>query len=134
METIWQYVRYCLQILLKRPGFTLTVVITLALGVGANATTFTWIKAVLLEPLPRIERPDELVEIWSATRNNSALLLTTHILRAFISSRSGINPSCLSRILCQQRAPKLQVDSPTGRRADWRGGKARSENSPPLGC
>jgi predicted permease len=59
--------------LLKRPGFTLTVVMTLALGIGANATIFTWIKAILLAPLPGMERPDELVEIWGATRHNSAL-------------------------------------------------------------
>src|SRR5882757_210807 len=76
METFWQDVRYSLRTLLKRPGFTLTVVITLALGIGANATIFTWIKAVLLESLPGIERPEELVEIWGATRNNSALSLS----------------------------------------------------------
>ena len=73
METFWQDMRYGLRTLLKRPGFTLTVAITLALGIGANATIFTWIKAVLLEPLPGIERPEDLVEIWGVTRNNSAL-------------------------------------------------------------
>src|SRR5713101_2434155 len=73
METFWQDLRHSLRMLLKRPGFTLTVVITLALGIGANATIFTWIKAVLLSPLPGIERPEELVEIWGATRHNSAL-------------------------------------------------------------
>src|SRR6266852_4081537 len=73
METFWQGLRHSLRMLLKRPGFTLTVVITLALGIGATATIFTWIKAVLLEPLPGIQRPDELVEIWGATRHNSAL-------------------------------------------------------------
>jgi predicted permease len=62
--------------LLNRPGFTATVAITLALGIGANATIFTWIKAVLLAPVPGIERPDELVEVWGATRNNSALSLS----------------------------------------------------------
>src|SRR5499427_8298675 len=73
METFWQDLRHSVRMLLKRPGFTLTVVMTLALGIGANATIFTWIKVVLLEPLPGIERPDELVEIWGATRHNSAL-------------------------------------------------------------
>src|SRR5215470_8005076 len=73
METFWQDLQHSVRPLLKRPGFTLTVVVTLALGIGANATIFTWIKAVLLEPLPGIERSDELVEIWGATRHNSAL-------------------------------------------------------------
>src|SRR5260370_40812832 len=73
METFWQDLRHSVRMLLKRPGFTLTVVITLALGIGANATIFTWIKVVLLDSLPGIERPDELVEIWGATRHNSAL-------------------------------------------------------------
>src|SRR5215831_2514827 len=73
METLWQDLRHSVRTLLKRPGFTLAVVMTLALGFGANATIFTWIRVVLLEPLPGIERPDELVEIWGATRHNSAL-------------------------------------------------------------
>src|SRR6266852_6001344 len=73
METLWQDLRHSVRMLLKRPGFTLTVVMTLALGIGANATIFTWIKAILLAPLPGMERPDELVQIWGATRHNSAL-------------------------------------------------------------
>src|SRR6267154_1470126 len=73
METFWQDLRHSVRMLLKRPGFTLTVVMTLALGIGANATIFTWIKAILLAPLPGMESPDELVEIWGATRHNSAL-------------------------------------------------------------
>jgi predicted permease len=73
METFWQDLRHSVRMLLKRPGFTLTVVMTLALGIGANATIFTWIKVVLLDSLPGIERPDELVEIWGSTRHNSAL-------------------------------------------------------------
>jgi macrolide transport system ATP-binding/permease protein len=73
METFWQDLRYSLRTLFKRPGFTFVVVTTLALGIGANATIFTWIKAVLLASLPGIEQPEKLVEIWGATRNNSAL-------------------------------------------------------------
>src|SRR5436189_6003259 len=73
METFWQDLRFSMRLPLKRPGFTLVVALTLALGIGANTTIFTWIKAVLLQPLPGIERPEELVESWGATRNNSAL-------------------------------------------------------------
>jgi predicted permease len=73
METFWQDLRHSLRMLRSRPGFTLTVVVTLALGIGANATIFTWIKAVLLASLPGIEQPERLVEIWGATHNNSAL-------------------------------------------------------------
>src|SRR5260370_5731972 len=73
MEPLWQDLRHSIRLLRSRPGFTLTVVFTLALGIGANATIFTWIKAVLLASLPGIEQPEKLVEIWGATRNNSAL-------------------------------------------------------------
>jgi len=76
METFWQDVRYSLRTLRNRTGFASAVVITLALGIGANATIFTWIKAVFLEPLPGVARPDELVEVWGATRHNSALSLS----------------------------------------------------------
>lgn len=75
-DTFWQDVRYSLRTLRKRPGFTSAVVITLALGIGANATIFTWIKAVFLESLPGVDRPDDLVEVWGATHNNSALSLS----------------------------------------------------------
>jgi predicted permease len=73
METFWQDLRHSMRMLRSRPGFALTVIVTLALGIGANATIFTWIKAVLLASLPGIEQPEKLVEMWGATHNNSAL-------------------------------------------------------------
>lgn len=56
----------------RRPGFTLAIVLTLGLGVGANATIFSWIDALVLSPLPGVQRASELalVRFASPTRNN----------------------------------------------------------------
>jgi len=65
MSSFMQDVRYALRQLRKSPGFTLTIVITLALGIGANAAVFTMFDQVLLRMLP-VEKPKELVSLeWN---------------------------------------------------------------------
>ena len=64
MESLFRNLRFSFRMLLKNPGLTLTILLTLALGVGANTAIFTVDYATLLEPLP-YPNPDQLVVVWS---------------------------------------------------------------------
>jgi putative ABC transport system permease protein len=55
--------RHALRSLLKRPGLLISVVLTVAIGIGANVTMFSFLRHVLLSPLP-FRDADRLVQIW----------------------------------------------------------------------
>ncbi len=69
MRSILQNLRYALRQLRKSPVFTLTAVLTLALGIGANTAIFTTVYATIIAPLPYPDA-DQLVMVWSKIQDN----------------------------------------------------------------
>jgi len=63
METLWQDLRYAIRTLGKTRGLTAVAILSLALGIGANTTIFTFINGLLLRP-PMVHDPERLLEVW----------------------------------------------------------------------
>jgi predicted permease len=80
--TLWQDVKFSVRLLFKRPLFTVTVVVTLALGIGANSAAFSVVNAVLLRPLPYADS-DRLMVISGLNEKGAPVKLSFPRLTAF---------------------------------------------------
>src|SRR5438477_3664541 len=81
LESIGRDLRYAIRSLQSRPAFTLTVIATLALGIGANTAIFTLVDALVLRPLP-VSHPEQLVIVSDPAEvntNNVGLPLTDYV-------------------------------------------------------
>jgi predicted permease len=70
IDRAWQDLRYAGRAARRQPGFSLVVVLTLALGIGASTAMFSILDSVLLRPI-QFEEPDRLVTIWETNRDRN---------------------------------------------------------------
>ena len=72
-ERLWLDVRFGLRMLRKNPGFTAVAVLTLALGIGADTTIFSWVRCILLNPLPGVGNPERIAALETVAPNGEWL-------------------------------------------------------------
>src|ERR1700674_2497381 len=82
MTSFWQDVRYSLRLIAKAPGFAVIAILTLALGIGANTTIFSWINSTLLNPVPGLSNPSEVVSLTLSKPGDNPFPLTYPDLEA----------------------------------------------------
>ena len=70
MGTLVREFHHGLRALLRSPGFTLIVVFTLALGIGANSTIFSWINSTILNPIPGVRHASQFIELTTGSEGN----------------------------------------------------------------
>jgi predicted permease len=90
MEGLVQNLRVALRQLRKTPGFALTVVLTLALGIGATTAIFSLVEGILLRPLP-FSNPDRLVLVGDHIGGGTSLPVTPREIGIYQSATSAFS-------------------------------------------
>lgn len=118
MDTLLQDIRYSLRSLRRRPGLVAAIVVTLALGVGANTAIFSIVDAVLLRPLP-VANPDRVVAAYHRLNDRSPHAAFTYPLFRSLDGLSSFSHLAGYRYLdigvrMGQRVEQLQVAGVSG--------------------
>ena len=94
MGGFWQDVKYAVRTLAKSPGFSLVVVLTLALGIGANTAIFSVVNGVLLRPLP-CPNPGQLVSAYTVLPNQPKFFVSVADFKDFVDRQSVFSSAAL---------------------------------------
>ncbi len=71
MDTLWKDLRFAVRVLLKSPGFSAVVILSLALGIGATTAIYSIVNAYLLRPMP-VDHPEKLLAIYVSVPHGGA--------------------------------------------------------------
>ena len=103
METLWHDLRYGWRMLRRNPGFAIVAVLTLAIGIGANAAIFSVINTILIQPLPFFQ-PNRIAVVFDTDPNrnvprgmvSAAEFLDWQDMNHVFKSMSGFRPSLVT--------------------------------------
>src|SRR5205814_10665287 len=91
MTTLWLYLRYGLRNLALDPALTAVALLTIGIGIGANTTVFSWIRALLLNPLPGAVQPERIVAIENTASDGEPLTTSYLDFRDFRDNLHLVN-------------------------------------------
>lgn len=115
MENIWHYLRYSVRFLVKNPSFSIVIILTLALGIGANTAIYSVVNGVLFHTLP-IREPGRVVMLhdqfpsWDVPRTKvSPLQFLEFSRRTDLFESSGALKLVNLNLAGREQAARLQV-------------------------
>src|SRR5215472_18871670 len=91
--------RYAMRGLLSNPGFAAIAILTIGLGIGANATIFGWMRTVLLNPLPGAGDPNRVVAVENTADNGDPLTTSYLDYRDYRDHLRLLEPIALKQVL-----------------------------------
>ena len=91
MAELLQDLRYTLRGFRNSPGFAAVAILTIAVGIGANATVFSWLRSLLLNPLPGTEQPGRIVAIENTAPGGEPITTSYLDFRDFRDNLRTIN-------------------------------------------
>src|SRR5215831_15021265 len=97
MGTLRQDLRYALRGVSRNPGFAAVAILTIGIGIGANTTVYSWMHALLLNPLPGAVEPDRVVAVESVAANGDPLTTSDLDFRDFRDHLRSFDAICATR-------------------------------------